>query len=123
MSVDTLADLLEAVKEDTWVRWLADASRRDVGGGACEGGGACGVFGFAERSDRLQVRKHKESCECLQEVSALHACMNRTVLSQVCEREGKSGSDGGGAVGDTNSRRRFQNGSSSVGHQNGSGQQ
>ena len=25
MSVDTLADLLEAVKEDTWVRWLADA--------------------------------------------------------------------------------------------------
>jgi hypothetical protein len=23
--MDTLADLLEAVKEDTWVRWLVDA--------------------------------------------------------------------------------------------------
>ena len=101
----------------------AMVGRRGVGGGACESGGVCGVLVFAKRSDRLQVRKHKESCECLQEVSALHACMNITVLSQVYEREGKSGSDGGGAVGDTNSRRRFQNGSSSVGHQNGSGQQ
>ena len=54
----------------------AMVGRRGVGGGACESGGACGVLVFAKRSDRLQVRKHKESCECLQEVSSLHACMN-----------------------------------------------
>ena len=54
----------------------AVVGRRGVGGVACGGGGACGVLVFAKRPDRLQVRKHNESRECLQEVSALHACTN-----------------------------------------------